>query len=217
MSAQERILLLTKGKKRMSNKVTLKIDEKLDLYVSAIASALAFTMFLSIPFVSLESPCEIFKDLGYNIYQAIKFVDKNFYIVDSVLISLMILLIYVTLTMILDAMKRTKINLSPWVQRGKYKPPKKKFIPKKMDHDDFMARIGYEQCQSLILNGRYYEQCGGMLKEKKLEEYRHRVVNIPRDHRRVMTYQELAMFEKQYDMYRNRVLKQKELEERKKF
>ncbi|RVE45341.1 hypothetical protein evm_010046 [Chilo suppressalis] len=128
--ARRKLLLLLHKKRKVPYKTKLITDQTLNFYITVLLSIIGTLICLSIPFAALETPCTILKERGYHItYFIAVYVDTYLYVLDIVIISFILVLIYVTTKMYLDAIKRTKINISPWVERGKYKLPDKNYKP----------------------------------------------------------------------------------------
>ena len=78
------------------------------------------------PFALLEEPCEIFRKKNiYTFYEFVKTFQKYMPMMDRLIVSVGIILVVVSISTIVDAINNTKINLSPWIEQGKYKIVKK--------------------------------------------------------------------------------------------
>lgn len=78
-------------------------------------------LWITMPFVLLEEPCEIFKEKEmFTLYEIVKSFKRYMPMMDRLIISVGIILAVVTVGTIVDAINSTKINISPWVEKGKY-------------------------------------------------------------------------------------------------
>lgn len=109
-------------------KTKLKTDKTLNLYISILLSTVVFLISISIPFHALESPCDLLKERGYHItYQIALIIEQYTDVLDYFIVVFFIMLVYVSIKCVLDAIANTKINISPWLERGKYTlPPKRR-------------------------------------------------------------------------------------------
>ena len=107
-------------------KTKLKINETLNFYVSILMSIFGILLWITMPFALLEEPCEIFKKKNiYTFYEFVKTFQKYMPMMDRLIVSVGIILVVVSISTIVDAINNTKINLSPWIEQGKYKIVKK--------------------------------------------------------------------------------------------
>lgn len=152
---EQRMLLMHK-KPKESYRTKLKTDRTLNLYISILLSIISFLICLSIPFAALESPCEILKEKEmYILFYIAKFIEENSDILDFFIVVFLIMLVYVSVRMVVDAIKNTKINISPWIEMGKYTlPPKRRRFNLSapvgnIRHSSYLWYTRY--CKSLIL------------------------------------------------------------------
>lgn len=119
---------LLNKKPKETYKTKLKTDQTLNLYISILLSIISIMICISIPFSAMESPSDIFKEREMYIMHSIsKIVDNYKLFLDILIILLTVTLVYVSARMIIDAIRNTQINISPWIEMGKYSlPPKDK-------------------------------------------------------------------------------------------
>lgn len=103
-------------------KTKLKTNRRLNVCISVLMSILGILLWITMPFAILDSPCEIFKEKKmFTIYNIMKSLQRYMPMIDRLIIACGILLAAVSIDTIADAIKNTNINLSPWVEKGKYK------------------------------------------------------------------------------------------------
>ncbi|XP_028157905.1 uncharacterized protein LOC114351058 [Ostrinia furnacalis] len=124
---QARLDLLMKRKPKPF-KTKLIINETMNMYVSVMLSLVVFLLGLSIPFHALDDPCEGLRIGGYLLSYKIALVIEPYTgALDYFIVVFSIMLVYISIKTVLDAIKHTTINISPWLERGKYTlPPKRR-------------------------------------------------------------------------------------------
>lgn len=116
------MFLLKKKPKKVYNP-KLKTDPMLELFISLLMTIITSVLCLSIPLVVMDSPCEVLKEHKYmEIYKYAKLFEKYLPMVDRAVIALSIMLAFVSVVTIVDAIIITEIK-SPWVEMGIYEPP----------------------------------------------------------------------------------------------
>ncbi|XP_031770636.2 uncharacterized protein LOC116413815 [Galleria mellonella] len=123
---EELLMKLLKKKKKVEHKTQLKVDQTYNFYVTMLLSVICPLICLSVPLAILDSPCDIL--LEYELHQCYaiaKFLKEYINVVDFFILALIITLIRISTKMILDGIKYTKINISPWLEMGKYTLPSK--------------------------------------------------------------------------------------------
>ncbi|XP_026735446.1 uncharacterized protein LOC113499246 [Trichoplusia ni] len=120
-----RQMLLHKKPKEVY-RTKLKANRTMDLCISTLLSLISSLVCLSIPYAALDTPCEVLKQNNLTtIYNVASYFENYVDLIDRVIIALSIILVFITVKTIVDAINNTDINMSPWLERGKYVLPKK--------------------------------------------------------------------------------------------
>lgn len=117
-------MLLLHKKKKTVYKTVLKTNKTWNFYISILLSLIGILLCLSIPFAILENPCEIFIERKFNVtYQIAVIIEKYALLMDIVILLLIFLMTFLTIKTVADAIQKTNISISPWIERGRYTLP----------------------------------------------------------------------------------------------
>lgn len=98
----------------------------MNLLISFLLSLLNFLLCLSIPYAVLEKPCDALKSYNLHIlYSIVKWIESYLPMIDRLILSVILIIIYISVTILFDAMSNTDIRMSPWVEKGKYVSPRR--------------------------------------------------------------------------------------------
>ncbi|XP_028027741.1 uncharacterized protein LOC114241161 [Bombyx mandarina] len=130
-SEEERLrqLLLSKKKKKYK-RTELNYNTEMVTNVSLLLTILTSLACLTIPYAVLEKPCEIFKERNmYVLYFITSWIEAYWFLLDGLIVILFIILVYMFMETVFNAIDNTDISMSPWVEQGRYAQPKRpKFI-----------------------------------------------------------------------------------------
>lgn len=99
----------------------------MDLWVSTLLSVISALVCLSIPYAALQSPCEALKKNNLiTFYNIASYLERYVKLIDRLIIALSIILVYISVKTVLDAINNTNISMSPWLERGKYVLPQRR-------------------------------------------------------------------------------------------
>lgn len=116
-------MLLHKNKK-IVYKTVLKTNSTWNFYISILLSIIGLLLCLSIPFAILDNPCEIFVERKFEIsYRIAVIIEKYALLMDLLIIVLIFVMTYLSIKTIRDAIEKTNICISPWIEKGKYTLP----------------------------------------------------------------------------------------------
>lgn len=117
-------MMLLHKKKKIVYKTVLKTNKTWNFYISILLSIIGLLLCLSIPFAILDNPCEIFIERKFEVsYQIAVVIEKYALLLDLLIILLIFLMAYLSIKTINDAIKKTNISISPWIERGRYTLP----------------------------------------------------------------------------------------------
>lgn len=109
----------------------IQANKKLDLILSSLLSVMTSLICVSIPYKALEEPHGAFKYYGLDtLYDITTTLERYLPLIDRAIVALFILLIYIELSMVFDAIRKTDINISLWIETGKCVPPGRIYIKK---------------------------------------------------------------------------------------
>ncbi|KPJ03498.1 hypothetical protein RR46_03564 [Papilio xuthus] len=96
-------------------------NKEMDLVISILMSSISSLLCLTLPFAMIESPMELFNNkLLISLRYIAEYIEKNLSLIDQIIFVLTLLLIYAGLRNVFNAINVTKLNVSPWIQKGKY-------------------------------------------------------------------------------------------------
>lgn len=116
--------MLLHKKKKTVFKTVLKTNKTWNFYISILLSIIGILLCLSVPFAILENPCLIFVERKFNVtYRIAVVIEKYALLMDLLIILLIFLMTFLTIKTIKDAIEKTNISISPWIERGRYTLP----------------------------------------------------------------------------------------------
>ncbi|XP_073959724.1 uncharacterized protein [Choristoneura fumiferana] len=163
---KERRAIMLGKKKKPFHKPQLLMNENMQTFTFMILAGINMLFMLTLPLAVLKEPCEAFKKCNMlNFYAFTVTVKKYATFIDRIMILMFVALVIVGVKTVLDAIAVTKINLSPWLEQGKYVLPGRKCCDHKVrdpakERAEARARAKYYDKISEEIYKQYEESNG---------------------------------------------------------
>lgn len=173
-SEKERRAALLGKKKKVVHETKLLVNETMETCTFLILAGVNMLLLLTLPIKILEEPCELFmnnvSDKGMDFYSFTVTVKEYASLIDGIIILMFVALVIVGAKTVLDGIALTKINISPWLEQGKYVLPGTKCCDHNVrdpDKDRAEARARAKRNDEIMeklykqyeeSNGRFYDR-----------------------------------------------------------